>query len=250
MYKLIVVDDDIFMLEQFVSGFDWESMGFKVVSAFTSASECLEYLKNNHADAILTDIFMPNISGLELAEACFKLYPNIGIVITSAYADFEYARKAIRYNVFDYILKPINDDDFCLAMSRLSGFLDKINRSNSSEDDYDSNIRIKEIFKYVNEHYGESFTAADVAAHVMINPSYLSLFFKKHTGKTFSQYVRKVRLEKACALLKNTDLKISTITERVNYKTTTHFYRHFFDEYNMTPANFRQQNKNEVISNE
>lgn len=242
MYKLVIVDDDLFMLEQFVSGFDWAEMGFEVVASFTSPAECLDYLENNPVDAMLTDICMPNISGLELAERCFNLYPNLGIVITSAYVDFEYARTAIRYNVFDYILKPIDDDSFSLAMDRLKSFLDKVNKADLVIED-DSNARIKEICKYVNDHYNENLTAADIAANVMINPNYLSSFFKKHTGKNLSLYIRKVRLEKACDFLKNTNLKVSAIAEQINYKTTTHFYKHFFDEYQMTPASYRQQYK-------
>lgn len=124
MYNLVIVDDDVFVLEQFVSAFDWNSMGFDVVASFDLPTDCLEYLKSNHIDAILTDIMMPEISGVQLAEECFRLYPDIGIVFISAYSDFEFARSAIRYNVIDYVLKPM-DDDLYRAMQQLKSFLDK-----------------------------------------------------------------------------------------------------------------------------
>jgi len=242
MYKLIIVDDDIFMLENFVSGFDWNEMGFEVVASFTSSADCLEYLSNNSVDAILTDICMPNVSGLELAEICSTEYPDLGIIIISAYDNFEYARTAIKYNVIDYVLKPIDDDSFTESLNRLKNFLNKINNSDFGIDN-DANSRIKEICKYVNDHYSENLTSNDIASHVMLNPNYLSSFFKKHTGKTLSLYIRKVRLEKACYFLKHTDMKITAIAEEINYKTTTHFYKHFFEEYQMTPASYRQQFK-------
>ncbi len=241
MYNLVIVDDDIFVLEQFVSAFDWNSMGFNVVASFDLPVDCLEYLKTHHVDAIVTDIIMPDITGVQLAEECYTLYPDIGIVFTSAYSDFEFARSAIRYNVFDYVLKPIKDEDLSRAMQQLKNFLDKKSSSISSESPESSNQTIRKICEYVEEHYSENIRAADIAAHVLLNPSYFGLFFKKHTGEVFTNYLRRFRLEKSCELLKNTDMKISAIADRVNYKNTTHFYKHFFEEYRLTPAEYRKK---------
>lgn len=240
MYNLVIVDDDVFVLEQFVSAFDWNSMGFDVVASFDLPTDCLEYLKSNHVDAILTDIMMPEISGVQLAEECFRLYPDIGIVFISAYSDFEFARSAIRYNVIDYVLKPV-DDDLYRAMQQLKSFLDKKGSSSAPKAHENDNSTIRKICKYVEEHYSENIKAADIAAHVHLNPSYFGLFFKKHTGEIFTNYLRRFRLEKSCELLRNTDMKISAVADHVNYKNTTHFYRHFYDEYHMKPAEYRKQ---------
>lgn len=240
MYKLIIADDDIMMLELFKSAFDWESMGMEIAATFSSAAECLEYLKKNQIDAILTDIRMPHLSGLELAKICSELYPNIGIVITSAYTDFEYAHQAIKYNVIDYVLKPIDDDDFAKAMSRLKTFLD--NSAPSSSVRSNTNPTINKILEYVNTHFSENISTLDVANHVMINPDYFSVYFKKHTGENFSYYLRRFRLKKACELLTETDLKISAVAEYVGYKNLTHFYERFYEQYNTTPAEYRKNN--------
>ncbi len=240
MYKLIIVDDDSFILEQFASAFDWEAMGFTVVSTFSSSSECLAYLGHKEADALLTDIRMPVLSGLELAKICSEKYPHMGIIITSAYTNFEYAHQAIKYNVIDYVLKPIHDDDFTQAMARLKAYLDKSAVSSNAKGEA-ANPTIREIQRFVDTHYHENITTQDVANHIMINPDYFSLYFKKHTGENFTQYLRRYRLEKACDLLKNTDLKISVIAEQISYKSLTHFYELFFKQYGMTPAEYRKQ---------
>lgn len=240
MYNLVIIDDDIFVLEQFVSAFDWNSMGFNVVATFDLPVDCLEYLKNHHVDAILTDIIMPDISGVQLAEECFTLYPDIGIIFISAYSDFEFARSAIRYNVIDYVLKPIDDDDLYRGMNQLKKFLDKKSSAAVPRTVENDNSTIRKICKYVEEHYHENIKAADIASHVHLNPSYFGLFFKKHTGEIFTNYLRRFRLEKSCELLKNTDMKIAAVAEHVNYKNTTHYYRHFYEEYRMTPAEYRK----------
>lgn len=247
MYNLVILDDDVFVLEQFVSAFDWNKMGFKVVASFDLATDCLEYLKTHPVDAILTDIIMPDITGVQLAEQCSLHYPDIGIVFISAYSDFELARSAIRYNVLDYVLKPIDDDDLLRAIEQLKKFLDKkaaIGAASSAAPKKrleSSNPTIQKIFQYVEEHYGENIRTADIAAHVLLNPSYFGLFFKKHTGDIFTNYLRRFRMEKSCELLKNTDMKIAAVADHVNYKNTTHFYKHFSEEYHMTPAEYRKQ---------
>lgn len=240
MYKLCIVDDDALTLKSFVSSFDWEAMGFKLVSTFSSSAKCLEYIKQNSVDALLTDIRMPHISGLELAKQCSEIYPNIGIVLISAYSSFEYARQAIRCNVIDYILKPVDDDEFEMAMANLKNYLDKISGNNAATNQLDTITQ--RIEQYFEQHYSENITATTVAKHLMISPDYFSFYFKKHTGQNFSLYLRNYRLEKACELLKSTDLKITTILEKIGYKSMTHFYESFAEKYGVTPSDYRKNN--------
>ncbi|MBO5265346.1 MAG: response regulator, partial [Ruminococcus sp.] len=105
MYKLIIIDDEPCFLESIVALFDWQLMNFELAATFTDSKKALQYLETNHVDAILTDIKMPKLSGLELARICHKTYPQIKIAFLTAYSDFDYAKAAVKYNVTDYILK-------------------------------------------------------------------------------------------------------------------------------------------------
>lgn len=244
MYSLVIIDDDLFMLEYFKAAFNWNEMGFDVVAAFPSANDCLEYLDENHIDAIITDIRMPGMSGLELAKTCSTRFPDIYIIITSAYSDFEYAHQAIKYNVVDYCLKPIDDDDFYRAMNRLKACLNRSpNHGNPHSLYNDSNDTIKKALEYVDKHYNENINANDVAKHIMVSPNYFSSYFKKNTGEKFSLFLRRYRLEKACELLQSTNLKISCIAEKIGYKSFTHFYGLFYEQYGITPAEYRKQSR-------
>lgn len=245
MYKLVIVDDDSFMLKMLSSAFDWEEMGFVIDKTFSSSESCLQYLKEHSVDGLLTDIVMPNTSGLDIAKICSEFYPNIGIVIISAHSDFKYAREAIKYNVIDYLLKPINDDELHLTMNRLKQYLDKLNAS-PNNDSLNSDVTLTEnstiskIKEYVSEHYGENITVNDIAAYVMLNPNYFGQYFKRCTGESFSQYLQTFRIQKACELLTNTDMKISTIAEITGYKATTRFFQNFYKHHKMTPAEYRK----------
>ena len=77
-----------------------------------NGKQAMQILRTENIDMILTDIKMPVMDGLELARRAKELFPEIRIVIFSGYNDFTFAQEAIRYGVTDYILKPVDPDNF------------------------------------------------------------------------------------------------------------------------------------------
>lgn len=117
--RLIIVDDEQHIRNGLKNMIDWQSMGYELAGDFFDAAKAIEYIESNPVDVVLTDIKMKNISGIELAEQLFDRYPEITIVFLSAYSDFEYARKAIKYNVAGYLLKTATIDEITSFMKEL-----------------------------------------------------------------------------------------------------------------------------------
>ena len=69
--------------------------------------QAAEFIQENPVDIVLTDILMPYMDGMELSHFLHDNYPDIVIVIFSGFGEFEYAKKAIQYNVSEYLLKPV-----------------------------------------------------------------------------------------------------------------------------------------------
>ncbi len=148
MYKLILVDDDEFTLNNISKAVDWEKNGFELVGKFEAAESAIEYMKENAVDAIISDIKMRWMSGLEFAEYIQKKYPDMAFVILSGYDSFEYARTALRSKVIDYILKPVMLKDIERVLAECKEFLDDRSRSSIS----DENIELQEfIAKYIKQ---------------------------------------------------------------------------------------------------
>ncbi len=125
MYKLIVVDDEKIIRET-ISGFiEEENLGFDVVGCFRDGSEVIDYLQSNDADVVITDIRMTNVSGLELSKYIYENKPNTVVVIISGYREFEYAKKAMEYNVENYILKPTDFEEMERVLHEIKNKLDK-----------------------------------------------------------------------------------------------------------------------------
>ena len=146
----------------------------------------------------------------------------------------------IRYNVVDYILKPLNDEALIESMNKLHKHL--LNQQSVIErpSEYSCNMIIQEAIAFIKENYSENITVEDVARHVLISPKYFGAYFKKRYGKNFVEYLREVRMTQAAELLKNESLTVSVIAEMVGYKSATHFYDFFQKHYGQTPAQYRK----------
>ena len=129
MYRILIVDDE--KLERNGIKFLLKKTGteLKVFEA-SNGRDALELLKHQTVEILLTDIKMPYVSGLELAEKVSSQYPEMKIVMFSGYSDFSYAQTAIRYGVSDYILKPVDPLEFQKTMKKL---LEEIEREKAEE---------------------------------------------------------------------------------------------------------------------
>ena len=100
---------------------------------------------------------------------------------------------------------------------------------------------ILEIKKYVEEHIGEAFTLKDVANAFSFSPNYLGHLFKEECGENFSDYVIRVRMEKARELLRDPRKKIYEVADETGYSNFTVFYRQFRKRFGVSPGDFRKR---------
>ena len=109
--KVLLVDDERLERVLVRKGFDWENNGFKIIGEASSGIEALEIIKREKPEIIFMDINMPYMDGLECAEEALKIIPECSIIILTGFREFEYARKAVKIGVKDFLLKPINIKD-------------------------------------------------------------------------------------------------------------------------------------------
>lgn len=125
MYKVLLVDDDrstLFGLRQFEG---WESCGFTIEAEAHDGVGALEKLAEKEFDLAITDIRMPGMDGLKFLSELKARNLDICLMIMSTYNDFEYAQQGIRIGIFDYIMKPIDDNILSNALKRVKTHLDE-----------------------------------------------------------------------------------------------------------------------------
>lgn len=107
MYRILLVDDEILVRDAIKENIDWKSMDCQLVGDCENGKQAADFVKSHPVDIVLTDILMPYMDGMELSHFLHDNYPEIVIVIFSGFGEFEYAKKAIQYNVSEYMLKPV-----------------------------------------------------------------------------------------------------------------------------------------------
>lgn len=125
LYRIMLVDDEEEVRKAMIRQMDWEHLGFKVVGDAENGEDALEKLEQLEPEVLMTDICMPYMDGLTLITRIREKYPSIKIVIFSGYDDFEYAQQAIKLNVTEYILKPVNSQELGEILSKIKTSLDQ-----------------------------------------------------------------------------------------------------------------------------
>lgn len=133
MYRVLLVDDEVLVREAISENIRWNELGYELAGNCQNGKEAIEFLEINSVDLVLTDICMPFVDGLELSKFIYNFSKNINIIIFSGYDDFEYAKKAIKYNVEEYLLKPVTASELSEV---LSGLKEKLDNKKKKEEKY------------------------------------------------------------------------------------------------------------------
>ncbi|MGN8645921.1 response regulator transcription factor [Gracilibacillus sp. HCP3S3_G5_1] len=225
---------------------------YEVLTA-ANAEEAINRINQEKIHVLITDIRMPEVTGLELLKKLKEKAKDPVVIVISAYSEFEYAHEALELGVVNYLLKPIAKEKLMQAIDKaieLEKQREKTGMYNKIVDDKllemqqlsKYNRAVKEAMDYIDQHYDEELTLKKVANQVHLNPSYLSALFKEELEATFSEYVTRKRIQEAKKLLLSTDLPIAEIAEKSGYQTSKYFIKLFKQYEKMTPNSFRKQN--------
>ncbi|PQP83370.1 hypothetical protein C0Q44_01215 [Paenibacillus sp. PCH8] len=108
MINVLIVDDEPFIREGLRLLIDWNSYGFQICGQASNGLQAMECIRAQQPDLVISDIKMPDMNGMQLAQTLYEQYNGeIQMILLSGFYEFEYAKQAIKYQVNDYILKPI-----------------------------------------------------------------------------------------------------------------------------------------------
>ena len=125
MYTVMIVDDEPLMLKYLGGNISRIAPKWCVTGLASDGLQAVNLLQRQKFDLIITDIKMPEMDGLELAKFVYEIYPQTQVVIISGFDDFEYARRAIRCGVSDYLLKPLSDENIAETLKKSATAMDE-----------------------------------------------------------------------------------------------------------------------------
>jgi len=245
LYKVILVDDEPWVLLGIKSTFKWEEYGFEVDIESTDSMEALDLIVQRKPDAVFMDVRMPRISGIELTRILREKNVKSKIIIISGYAEFSYAQEAIKYGVFEYCLKPIKQTDADRVLKNLKTELDALKTGEKTEEEYTdnyqnvNNIKFKKMLAFIHENYQKRLFLNELAENFQLNANYCCFLFKKNFDCNFSEYLTRIRMKMAGELLMRPELSINKVAEMTGYDDYYYFNRVFKKHYGVAPNKYR-----------
>ncbi|MFC4601835.1 response regulator transcription factor [Cohnella hongkongensis] len=129
MHSVLIVDDDAMIikgLEQFV---DWQDMGFRIVGTARDGEEGIEAIRTLKPEVVLTDIKMPYKDGLDMIEDCLRDGMTPHFVVLTGFNEFEYARRALKSRVSDYLLKPVEEKELVSVLGGIRAHIESLEKN-------------------------------------------------------------------------------------------------------------------------
>ena len=242
-YNVLLVEDEMLLMQSLSRHIESLEAGFKVVCQASNGEDALKCLKKENIHLVMTDIRMPVMDGLTLAKRIHEQYPHILTVILTGYADFDYAREALKQGVFDYMLKPVTMEDLENTLGRVRLHLQKFYEL---EEDpalvgKDAEEIVEYTVLYMREHYMDDIDISSFSASLGFTSAYLTKLFNRYKGDTPLKYLTDIRIHEAKRLLTDTGLPIREVGERVGYPDQFHFSKTFRKLTGLNPTAYRKQ---------
>jgi two-component system, response regulator YesN len=233
MYRVLIVDDEAEFRTAFAAYYPWSELGFVVAGQASSVAEARGMLEAEGVDLVLCDIRMPGGSGLELAAWLRDKRPEAKVVMLSAYRKFEYAQEAIGCGVRSYMVKPPAMEDFRDLLGRIRAELDDERKTASDPSD----PVVRSVREFARGNLGAA-TLESAAAAVGMSPTYLCTYFRERTGEHFSDFISKLRMEKAAKLLSERLMSVAQVALETGYSNPKNFSRAFKKYYGSSPREY------------
>lgn len=239
MKDLLIVDDERALREGLAGYLRKIVSPFDNIYTAASGQAALQCLEEKNIAAALVDINLGDMNGLDLIEIMKSRSPHTILVIISGYDDFDFARRAIKLGVYDYLLKPIPKTDLQHLLQNLATAWQQ-----PAPPPIPENNLVETVIRYLENHYSEkNLTLTQVAQRFFVSETYLSKQMKQTLGASFSEYLINFRLQKAQELLQDAQLRytIAEIAFKVGYEDAHYFSRLFKKKLTCSPKEYRQR---------
>lgn len=255
MYKVIVIEDEDLIRKGIAYTFNWLEYDCVVVGEASNGKEGIKKIHSLRPDIVIIDIKMPILNGLEMLKRIEDRF--FETIIISGYAEFEYAKQAIRLGVSDFLLKPIDENELAEIIIKLKkkirekSVLEKIEEQVRDLSEFEildfnfyldkSNFKSKYVADAVEiiiNNYNRKITIEEISEKVKVSTSYLSKKFKKETGHNFNDFLNRYRIQEALIRIQNSNDKIYEIAEKVGFSEYKYFSQVFKNYIKYSPTEF------------
>lgn len=237
MYKVVVIEDEKILRKGLIAAIDWRKHSCRVVGEAANGQEGLKVIERTRPDIIVLDINMPIMDGLEM----LSVLPanTYSFIIVSGHSEFDYAKRAIEYNVSEYLLKPVDHKLFYEALERaIQDYEMKLEFSNNDQSKNDEyfildlhtkvdSVTLSKAIDYINKHYHEKVSMSDLEEVTEKSSTSIATRFQNHLNTNFNEYLTNFRIQKAINLIEELNYHLYEVAEKIGYSDYKYFNQVF-----------------------
>ncbi len=260
MIKAVLIEDEKLLRKELSLTTPWNKLGCELLGEAENGLDGLELILRIKPHIIITDIRMPGMDGLTMIQKAQSKEYHPKVILLTGHSDFEYARKALRLGVIEYLLKPIDDSELYSLLKQTVQDVrsdiahNSINENleiqkNSSSSFFNPNSRtylngncdnyVQQAVEYIQANFSNDIALQDTSHHLGISSGYLSHIFKKSTGYTFLGYITLFRIRHSLMLLKEQNLQVSDVAYKCGFQDPGYFIQLFRRHTGVTPGKYK-----------
>ena len=242
MINVYIADDEVWIILGLKKLLEKLKIDARVVGTANNGLTAKEEIARFKPDVVFADIRMPGLSGLELLQEIPDVSPDSKVVIISGYAEFAYAQEAVQHHAYDYLLKPIKEEELSRVMTAL---LNDLSEEGTENEDGEGayvidNKLIDNVISDIREHYMEDISLTSLSSKYSISMGNLSKMIKENLKVNFSDYIASLRIQRAKELLRDDSMSIQEIAEIVGYNDYFYFTKVFKKIEGISPSKYRK----------
>jgi len=238
MLSVYIADDEVWITLGLKKLLEKTGIDTEVIGTANNGLVAKEEIGMFKPDVIFTDIRMPGLSGLDLLQTIPDVSPDSKVVIITGFAEFSYAKEAVQHHAFDYLLKPIKEEDLTRVLTAILKERGETEEEVKQSPMYDKTI--DNVVSDIREHYMEDISLTSLAAKYNISMARLSEMIKENLKVNFSDYIASLRIQRAKELLRDESLSIQEIAEIVGYNDYFYFTKVFKKVEGISPSKYRK----------
>ena len=240
VYSIMIVEDEYLVRQGISSLVNFKKFNMQVIGEAENGLEAWEKIQAECPDIILTDINMPKMNGIKLAQLAREQYPQLHIIFLTGYDDFDYALSAVKLGADDYLLKPFSREDVEAMLIKVKEKLDREKKQQQVHELVEK-AEFSDLEQAIHDRLADTeLSLKSLSFQLGFNSSYLSVLIKKELGLPFQDYLIQERMKRAKLLLLTTDLKVYEIAEQVGFEDMNYFSQRFKQIVGVTPRQFKK----------
>lgn len=253
MYQVLVCEDEYLIRKGLIYMIDWEKLGCVIVGEAENGEEGILKIKELAPDIVITDINMPLVNGLDMIKQTVDELEYSAIIL-SGYNEFEYAQKAIKYGVSEYLLKPVEKEDMEKAIERAIAqkemrllyqqqMENKENMQSIQVAELDFALAsddelVNRMIDYIQKNYAHKIPVSKLSEVFQYSETLLNKRFKEVCKTTINDYINRVRIQKSIEMMKNDEMYVYDIAAACGFKDYKYFAIVFKKYIGCSPKEF------------